>query len=49
MQVELAKFYVKIDELFPDDTIRHIDANCGVEEVAAAIWSEVMALRGESV
>ncbi len=49
MQVELAKFYLKIDELFPDDTIRHIDANCGVEEVAAAIWSEVMALRGESV
>jgi len=49
MQVELAKFYAKIDELFPDDTIRHIDANCGVEGVTAAIWSEVMALRGESV
>lgn len=49
MQVELAKFYAKIDELFPNDTIRHIDANCGVEEVTAAIWSEVMALRGESV
>jgi thymidylate kinase len=49
MQVELAKFYAKIDELFPDDTIRHIDANCGVDEVTAAIWSEVMALRGESV
>ncbi len=49
MQVELAKFYAKIDELFPDDTIRHIDANCGVEEVATAIWSEVMALRGDSV
>ena len=49
MQVELAKFYMKIDELFPSDTIRHIDANCGVEGVTAAIWSEVMALRGESV
>ena len=49
MQVELAKFYAKIDELFPGDTIRHIDANCGVEEVTAAIWSEVIALRGESV
>lgn len=49
MQVELAKFYAKIDELFPGDTIRHIDANCGVEEVTTAIWSEVMALRGESV
>ena len=49
MQAELAKFYAKIDELFPDDTIRHIDANCGVEEVTAAIWSEVLALRGESV
>lgn len=49
MQVELAKFYAKIDELFPGDTIRHIDANCGIEAVAAAIWAEVMALRGESV
>jgi dTMP kinase len=48
MQVALAKFYAKIDELFPSDTIRHIDANCSVEGVTAAIWSEVMALRGES-
>ncbi len=49
MQAELAKFYRKIDALFPNDTIRHIDANCGVEAVTAAIWSEVMTLRGESV
>jgi dTMP kinase len=49
MQVELATFYAKIDELFPSDTIRHIDANCGIEGVTRAIWSEVMALRGESV
>ena len=49
LQVELAQFYAKIDELFPGDTIRHIDANCRVEGVTAAIWSEVMALRGESV
>ncbi len=49
MQVELARFYAKIDELFPSDTIRHIDANYGVEGVTTAIWSEVMALRGESV
>ena len=49
MQAELAKFYGKIDELFPSDTIRHVDANVGIEGVAAAIWSEVMALRGESV
>ncbi len=49
MQVELASFYTKIDALFPSDTIRHIDANCGVEEVTAAIWAEVMALRGEFV
>jgi len=49
MQAEIAKFYMKIDESFPDDTIRHIDANCGIEEVATAIWSEVMKLRGESV
>ncbi len=48
MQVELAKFYAKIDELFPDDNIRHIDANCDIDEVAEAIWSEVLALRGES-
>ena len=48
MQAELAKFYAKIDELFPDDTIRHIDANQGVDAVATAIWSQVTALRGES-
>jgi len=48
MQVELAEFYRKIDQLFPNDTIRHIDANCGIEAVAEAIWAEVMALRGES-
>ena len=48
MQVELARFYAKIDELFPDDTIRHIDANRGVDGVAKGIWAEVMALRGES-
>lgn len=49
MQLELAKFYAKIDELFPNDTIRHVDANFGIEAVATAIWSEVMSLRGESV
>jgi dTMP kinase len=49
MQMELAEFYAKIDVLFPSDTIRHIDANCDIDAVAAAIWSEVMALRGESV
>ena len=49
MQAELARFYRKIDELFPNDRIRHIDANCGVEAVTTAIWSEVMTLRGESV
>jgi len=49
MQVELAKFYAKIDEVFPGDTIRHIDANFGIEAVATAIWSEVMSLRGESI
>ncbi len=48
MQVELAKFYAKIDELFPNDTIVHIDANQGVEGVTEAIWAEVMKLRGES-
>lgn len=48
MQAELAEFYEKIDGLFPADTIRHIDASHGVDEVADAIWVEVMALRGES-
>jgi dTMP kinase len=48
MQAELAKFYAKIDELFPDDTIHHIDANQSVDAVATAIWSQVTALRGES-
>ena len=48
MQAELAKFYENIDDLFPDDTIRHIDASVGVDEVAETIWDEVMMLRGES-
>ena len=48
MQVELGKFYAKIDELFPNDTIVHIDANLDVEGVTEAIWAEVMKLRGES-
>jgi dTMP kinase len=48
MQVELARFYAKIDELFPNDTIVHIDANQDVDGVTAAIWAEVLKLRGES-
>lgn len=48
MQVELAKFYSTIDELFPNDRIRYIDANRDIEHVAEAIWTEVAALRGES-
>ncbi|MDH3726425.1 MAG: dTMP kinase [Myxococcales bacterium] len=48
MQAELAAFYSTIDELFPDDRIRHIDANRDIEGVAEAIWAEVAALRGES-
>jgi len=49
LQAEIAKFYTKIDQLFPDDRIRHIDANCAIDEVATAIWLEVMKLRGESI
>ncbi len=49
MQVELTNFYRKIDEHFPNDTIRHIDANRDIAAVATAIWAEVMALRGESI
>ena len=48
LQVELAKFYAKIDELFPNDNIVHIDAEQDVDGVAAAIWAEVLKLRGES-
>ena len=48
MQVALAEFYAKIDELFPDDTIVHVDANRDVGDVTEAIWTEVTKLRGES-
>jgi len=48
MQVELARFYSKIDELFPNDNIAHIDANRGVGEVTEAVWAEVLKIRGES-
>jgi dTMP kinase len=48
MQVALAELYGKIDELFPNDRIVHIDAHQSVEGVAEAIWAEVMKLRGES-
>ena len=48
LQVELGKFYAKIDELFPNDNIVHIDAEQDVDGVAAAIWAEVLKLRGES-
>ena len=48
MQVELAKFYAKIDEFFPDDNLVHVDANVGIEAVADAVWAEVTALRGGS-
>ena len=48
LQVELSKFYRKIDELFPNDTMVHIDANQSVDHVAKAVWTEVMKLRGES-
>jgi dTMP kinase len=48
MQIELAKFYTRIDEYFPTDNIRHVDANIDVQAVTAAVWSEVMALRGET-
>ena len=48
MQTELAKFYRKIDELFPNDRIVHIDAGKDVDGVAEAVWAEVVKLRGES-
>jgi dTMP kinase len=46
MQADLAEFYAKIDELFPNDRIVHIDADGDVDGVADAIWAEVMKLRG---
>jgi dTMP kinase len=48
MQKKLAAFYESIDELFPGDAIRYIDANRGAESVADSIWAEVRALRGEA-
>jgi thymidylate kinase len=48
MQSELARFYRKIDELFPNDRIVHIDADKDVGGVAEAVWAEVVKLRGES-
>jgi dTMP kinase len=47
MQAELAEFYAEIDDFFPVDRIRHVDANRDVDAVADTIWIEVMALRGE--
>lgn len=48
MQAELARFYAKIDSLFPNDTIVHVDANRSADDVATAIRAEVEKLRGES-
>jgi len=48
MQRKLATFYETIDELFPSDTIRYIDANRAAESVADLIWAELGALPGES-
>ncbi len=48
MQVALAEFYGKIDELFQGDRIVHVDADQDVDQVAEAIWAEVLELRGES-
>ena len=48
IQAALADLYGKIDELFPNDRIVHVDAHQSVEGVAEAIWTEVMKLRGES-
>ncbi len=46
-QARLATFYTNIEEHFPRDSIVHVDANGGVEEVAAAILERVMMLLGE--
>ncbi len=48
MQIALAAFYSTIERLFPDDNVRHIDANRDAESVANAIWAEIATLRGES-
>ncbi len=48
MQKKLAAFYESIDELFPGDAIRYIDANRSAQSVADSIWAEVRTLRGEA-
>lgn len=48
MQLGLAKFYAQIDDYFPEDNIRHVDANVDIDAVTNEVWSEVMVLRGET-
>ena len=47
LQEQLAAFYAKIEEQFPNDRIAHVDANRAVEDVAADVMRHVRKLRNE--
>jgi len=48
LQAELVRFYDRIETYFPEERIAHVDANVGLEEVAAEVMRLVRELRGES-
>jgi len=48
LQQELVRFYDDIETHFPGERIAHVDANVGVEEVAAEVMRLVRVLRGEA-
>lgn len=44
LQRELAAFYRQVERYFPSDRIVHVDADRGVDEVAADVLAQVLAL-----
>lgn len=48
LQRDLASFYSKIETMFPNDRIVHVDANQPMDTVSAAIASQVALLRGDA-
>ena len=48
LQVQLANFYLRIEDHFPGDNIVHVDANDGIEPTAQRILHAVKVLRREA-
>lgn len=48
LQRRLVEFYADLDGLFPGENIVHVDANVGVDDVAAEVMRRVRELRGEA-